>query len=167
MSRTTVRRPTLALAAVGLVAAACTAAPPPLVRDGAGHFSAGARADAQRRLEGVARDHGVWVYIISEPDGDPPRMLDEPIAEAEAAHVPATAILLNQHAVIGAGFSTDVDEAQWGLFDPPLVEELIEAARADDALDALVSYAEDWAAGPREPPEVVPNPPLQAPTTEP
>ena len=53
--------------------AGCSTPSLPLVRDGANLFGVRAEAEAEQRLRGLGERHGVWVYIISEVDGDPPR----------------------------------------------------------------------------------------------
>jgi hypothetical protein len=145
---------------LGLVGSGCAPSVPDLVRDGAGYFSGEARLEAESRLQSLADLHGIWTFIISEPGGDPPRMLDAPMGEADAAGVRAVAILLNEHGLVGAGYSRAFDDRFMGGFAPPSVE--LAAGDRDAALEALVRYLEEWAA---DPPVLEPGgPPLEQPS---
>ena len=153
---------------MGLLASACQlASPPQLVRDGAGIFSADARAAAESRLREIAGAHGVWTFVITEVNGDPPRMLDDPIGEADALGVRAVAILFDEDRIVGAGYSgASVDQGDAGL-DPPDVHAQIPAGGADAALERIVEYLESWAAQPapaHAPPVVEPEAPSAVPT---
>ena len=156
-----------AVIGVGLLASACQiASPPQLVRDGAGIFSADARAAAESRLRAIAGEHGVWTFVISEVNGDPPRMLDAPMQEADALGVRAVAILFDEDRIVGAGYSrASFDQGDSGL-DPPEVGADIPDGGADAALERVVEYLESWAAqpAPAQPPPVVEP---EAPSAEP
>jgi hypothetical protein len=94
-----------AILGIGLLTSCGHPVPPQLVRDGAGLFSADARSAAEARLRDLAIESGVWAFVISDPDGDPPRMLDAPMAEADARGVPAVAILFGPIGIVGGGHS--------------------------------------------------------------
>ena len=156
-----------AVIAVGLLASACqVASPPQLVRDGAGIFSADARAAAESRLRAIAGEHGMWTFVITEVNGDPPRMLDAPMQEADALGARAVAILFDADRIVGAGYSRAAfDQGDLGLA-PPDVHVQIPAGGADAALESVVEYLESWAANPPPPPPAG-VPPLEAPSGAP
>jgi hypothetical protein len=163
-----VARPSLnrcAAIALGLLSSACQlASPPQLVRDGAGIFSADARAAAESRLRAVAAEHGLWAFVITEVEGDPPRMLDAPMQEADSLGVRAVAILFDADRIVGAGFSRiSSDRGDSGL-DPPGVGTLIPFGDADTALERVVEYLESWAALPQPAQPAGEPPPLEAPS---
>jgi hypothetical protein len=146
------------VAAIGLalLASACQlASPPQLVRDGAGIFSAEARGAAESRMRAIAGAHGVWTFVITEVNGDPPRMLDVPIGEADALGVRAVAILFNEDRIVGAGYSRASDDEGDPSLDPPGVGTDIPDGGADAALERVVEYLESWAANP--PPRPAPE----------
>ena len=156
-------RPSLnrwAVFGVGLLASACQlASPPQLVRDGAGIFSADARAAAESRLRALAGAHGVWTFVITEVNGDPPRMLDGPMQEADSLGVRAVAILYDAERIVGAGYSrASVDQGDSGL-EPPGIGTDIPEGGADVALERVVEYLESWAANPPPRPAVEGAPP--------
>ena len=136
-----------------LLATACGApAPPQLVRDGIGLFSAEARAEAESRLRALAAQHGVWAFVITDADGDPPRMLDEPMGEADARGVRAVAALFGPDRLVGTGFSRALFDGDEPIsFDPPEVNALLEGGGADEALVRIVEYMESWVDAPPEP----------------
>lgn len=153
------------LVVLAALIASCQSAIPTLVRDEVGHFSLEARAMAQQQLEAVAREHGIWIFILTERDGDPPRMLDAPMADADAALQPAVAILVDQNDLIATGHSRAMS-ADAASLEPPSIDGLIAEGRGDQALRVLVHHAEAWAAGPRTRAPVV-NPPMEGPTGSP
>ena len=164
-------RPSLSRCAffgVGLLASACQlASPPQLVRDGAGIFSADARAAAEARLRAIAGTHGVWTFVITEVNGDPPRMLDAPIGEADSLGVRAVASLFDEERIVGAGYSrASVDQGDSGL-EPPDVGADIPDGGADVALERVVEYLESWAANPPPAPPAGVPPVFQAPSGAP
>ena len=164
-------RPSLtrwALIGFGLLIPACQlAGPPQLVRDGAGIFSADARAAAESRLRAIAGAHGVWTFVITEVNGDPPRMLDDPMGEADALGVRAVAILFDDDRIVGAGYSqASVDQGDTGL-DPPNVGADIPDGGADVVLERVVEYLESWAANPQPAPPAGVPPELEAPSGAP
>lgn len=152
-------RPSLIRGAVivGLLASACqVTGPPRLVLDGAGIFSADARARAESRLRAIAAEHGLWAFVITDVQGDPPRMLDPSMREADSRQVRAVAILFGSDSMVGAGFSrVSVDRGDAQTLSPPRVDDLIAEGDADAALEAVVDYLESWAGSPQpagEPP---------------
>lgn len=139
-------------------------APPPLVRDGAGMFSADAQAAAEARLRQAAADTGIWVFVVTDPDAEPPQMLRGPMESADDASVRALAILLNLHGVIAVGYSQESVELQDSMtFSPPDVSGLLDDGLGDEALAAMVDYAVTWSSAP---PTVgpVPDVELEGPT---
>ena len=157
-----------AVIGIGLLASACQiASPPQLVRDGAGIFSADARAAAESRLRAIAGEHGVWAFVITEVEGDPPRMLDAPMQEADSLGVRAVAILFDADRIVGAGYSrASFDQGDSGL-EPPGIDADIPDAGADVALERVVEYLESWAADPPRAPPAGEPPPLEAPSGRP
>lgn len=128
-----------------LLVAGCGVVAPQLVRDEANLFSGDARVAAEQRLRAIAVTHDLWAYIITEPDGDPPRMLDAPMAEADAQGIEAVAILLSADRVLGGGYSAATVERDDspGLTPPDVDGQLV--GDPDAALDRLVDYLEAWA----------------------
>ena len=141
----------VSLVAVAWLATGCRPAAPQLVRDGVGMFSAEARAAAEARLQELATEHGMWALVITELGGDPPRMLDEPMGEADARQARAVAILLSADQVVGTGFSRAIDTDDMGTLVPPDVQGMIAQGETDAALAALVTYLESWVVDPGEP----------------
>ena len=132
-----------------LLVVACAPASLPLVRDGADLFGAGAEAEAEQRLQALGEAHGIWVYIISEVDGDPPRMLEEPMTSANADGLRAIAILLNQSESIASGYSilaADASDTD-GFFSSSAADGMIEHGENDGALDVMVDHVEVWVRG--------------------
>ena len=157
-----------AVIGVGLLISACQlAGPPQLVRDGAGIFSADARAAAESRLRDLAGEHGMWTFVITEVDGDPPRMLDEPMGEADALGARAVEILFDENRIVGAGYSSaSFDQGDPGL-DPPGIGTDIPDGGADVALERVVEYLESWAANPPPAPPAGVPPEFVAPSGAP
>lgn len=155
-------------AALGLLllAAACQLpGPPQLVRDGAGIFSAEARAEAESRLRAVAAEHGVWAFVVTDPEGDPPRMLDEPMAEADARGVPAVAVLFGVDRLAGLGYSRVSFDSQ--TLGAPDVDDLLARGDTDEALDRAVDHLVNWAARPPPADGPAPPDPVEAPSANP
>ncbi|HEX2883171.1 MAG TPA: TPM domain-containing protein [Candidatus Limnocylindria bacterium] len=118
--------------------------PPQLVRDEAGLFSPQARMEAERRLQQLAREHGVWLFVLTDPNPDPPRMMDAPMAEAAAADAVVVAVMLGPDRV-AAGGSRDGD----AFFEPPSAADTFLAdGRRDDALGIIVKSFAAWAPNP-------------------
>lgn len=128
------------------IASGCALTGPSLhVRDGLGLFSADARAEAEERLCEIASDRGVVMYVVTDPQADPPRMLDAPMADAEARGLPAVAVLVGPNGIVGVGSSHE----QYSDFDPPSASSrLLEEGRADQALDLLVDHVAAWSPAP-------------------
>lgn len=117
---------------------------PQLVRDGAGLFSAQATVEAERRLQQLAREHGVWLFVLTDPNPDPPRMLDAPMAEAADADALVVAVMLGPDRIAGGG-SRDGEV----FFEPPsAADTLLADGRRDDALDTIVDHFAAWAPNP-------------------
>jgi hypothetical protein len=147
--------------ALALVVAGCERlAPPQLVRDGAGLFSEDARTDAEARLRAVATQHGIWAFVITDPVGDPPRMLDAPMGEADRQGVRAIAVLISDERVVGTGYSDVASDRGDQAVSPPNVDDLLAAGDNDAALMRLVDYLVMWSASPdsnAEPPPFAPE----------
>ena len=157
-----------ALMGVLILASACQlAGPPQLVRDGAGIFSAEARATAESRLRAVAAEHGVWAFVITDLEGDPPRMLDGPMGEADARGARAVAALFRPDSMAAGGFSrVSYDAGDSQTYSPPNVDSLLTGGKADEALEITVDYLESWAELP-PPGEPLPVDPVNAPSAAP
>lgn len=142
-------RPVRLILVLALLLVACARASLPLVRDGAGLFSDRAEAEAEQRLQALGEAHGIWVYIISEVDGDPPRMLDEPMTSANADGLRAIAILLDQSGSIASGYSTLAADAgdMGGFWSGSPADGLIERGENDAALEVMVDHVEVWVRG--------------------
>ena len=145
-----------------LMVSACQPAAPQLVRDGIDMFSDEARAAAEARLQQLAADRGIWVFVITDLEGDPPRMLDEPMGEADAQDARAVAILFGRNGIVGSGYSERAtQEGDQTALIPPDVNGLVAQGETDAALTAVVEYLERWAVAPppEEPPPVPPEQP--------
>ena len=124
-------------------------APPQLVRDGASLFGAGARQAAEARLQSLADEYGVWVFVVTEPGGDPPRMMDGLFDEADAYGIRAVALLYDQERSVGSGFSeAAVEHDDTSSLPQPDVERLLALGEGDAALAVIVETAERWLADP-------------------
>ena len=110
----------------------------------------------------------MWAFIVTDLEGDPPRMLDEPMSDADAQGVRAVAVLFGPDRIVGTGFSRmsfDVRDSQ-GL-DPPDVDDLLASGEADEALDRVVDYLESWAESPPVDGEAPPVDGVEAPSSVP
>ncbi len=138
------RAPVLAtLAAATVVLGSCAAlGPPQLVRDEIGLFSAEARATAEDRLRELAAEAGVWAFVITDAEGDAPRMLEEPMSEAGAAGMPGVAVLFGPDGFAGVGLNERADES-FSSLDVVAVDAAIQAGDADGALEAAVDAVVD------------------------
>ena len=127
------------------------------VRDGLGLFSTEARAQAEDRLRELASQRGVLLYVVTDSEADPPRMLDAPMADAEARGLAAVAVLIGPGGIVGIGTGANQDVS----FDAPSASyRFLEEGRGDEALDALVNHFAAWS---RDPDGVGPQPPAIAP----
>jgi hypothetical protein len=146
------------LIGVGLLLLSCGLTPPPqLVRDRAHLFSDDARAAAESRLDALAVKYGVWAFVITDLEGDSPRMLDEPMREADTAGVRAVAILFGRDHVVGGGFSRIAAQREDSqTLNPPDVGDYSAPGRADAALGTIVDYLETWVSVPTLPVDVPP-----------
>ncbi len=129
------------------------------VRDGLSLFSAEARAQAEERLRELAFQRGVLLYVVTDAEADPPRMLDAPMADAEARGLPAVAVLVGPGGIVGVGTGGSQEFA----FDAPSASyRSLEEGRADAALDTLVDHFAAWSRAPDvvqpEPPAIAPQP---------
>lgn len=114
----------------------------------------------KERLRELASRRGVLLYVISDAEADPPRMLDAPMADADARGMPAVAVLLGPNGIAGVGYSRGLDLS---YEEPPAAERLLGEGRADEALDVLIGHFAAWSRGfdfpePPQPPEIAPRP---------
>jgi hypothetical protein len=129
-----------------------------LVRDDAHLFSDDARAAAESRLDALAVKHGVWAFVITDLEGDSPRMLDEPMREADTAGVRAVAVLFGADHLVGGGFSrisANSEDSQ--TLNPPDVGNYGAPGSADAALGTIVDYLESWVKVPTLPADLPPG----------
>ncbi len=131
--------------AVLLLGSCAALGPPQLVRDELSLFSADARSAAEDRLRELAAEAGIWVFVVSDAEADPPRMLDAPMGEADDAGVPGVAILFGPAALAGAGLSERANQS-FSSLDVLAVDEAFQAGDADAALDLAVDLVIDWVA---------------------
>lgn len=135
-------------AALGVALVACLpSAAPQLVRDGAGIFSRAARAQAEDRLQEVARRTDIWVFVITAANPDPPRLLDDPMALADGRGIRAVAVILAPDRVSAGGSSRAADQRAAPAV-PDGTDALLAAGQADLALAQIVDAAVAWAADP-------------------
>ena len=168
MARRLIARPLVLFCLAAAVG--CSRLPPPqLVRDGAGLFSVGAREAADARLRSLADEYGVWVFVVTEPDGDPPRMTDGLFGDANAYGIRAVALLYDQQRSVGSGFSeAAVEHDDTSSLPEPDVERLLAVGAGDAALEIIVDTAERWLANPRPAGEpAAPLPGLEQPSAVP
>ena len=134
LSRTPPANGIAVLLPIAITTSACGLLGSPVhVRDEAVMFSADARAEAEDRLREVASQRGVLVFVVTDPDedADPPRMLDAPMADAEARGLPAVAVLVGPNGIVGIGHSAGMEST----FDAPSATyRLLEDGRPDEAL---------------------------------
>lgn len=158
------RNGALATALTLALVACLSPAVPQLVRDEAEIFSRAARAQAEERLQEVARRHDIWVFVITHPQPDPPRLLDQPMALADARGVRAVAVILAPDRVNASGVSRAMGDRMTLSFPEAAVSEQLGAGRADVALALIVDAAVAWADDPDA--EATP-PPVPVPVDEP
>jgi hypothetical protein len=115
---------------------------PGLMRDSAGLFTPPARQVAEDRLRSLSEEHGILFFIVTDQRGDPPRMLDAPMADAEEFGRPYVAFLLSGERMVGGGMS-DLD--RFASMPSPEVDELLAEGRADEALELLIDAYVEWA----------------------
>jgi hypothetical protein len=156
-----VRKGSVWLLPIVLVASACgLTGSSTHVRDGAELFSPIARASAEQRLRELASQHGMLLFVISDPAPDPPRMLDAPMADAKTRGMPAVAVLFGPNGIAGTGYS---DELYFSFVEPSAAEHLLQQGRADEALEVLVDHFAAWSRDPDSlkapsPPAIAPRP---------
>lgn len=143
---------------LGVLASACGESPalpadparPRLIRDAADIFSAGAEEDAERRLSQVRSDHGAWVFVLTDPNPDTPRVLDRPLADATRVGFPAVGFVLGPNGLVGTGHNE-----RGALLSDVLSQASVETAlrdgveggAADRALERFVDRIEAIFAG--------------------
>ncbi|HSI99171.1 MAG TPA: hypothetical protein VLA59_02170 [Patescibacteria group bacterium] len=131
------------LASVAVTLAACTPTSALVqVRDDAGLFSGEARTDAEIRLRELTEDYGIIVYILTHPDPDPPRVLDEPMADAESRSMPAVALVFGPGGLEAFGQSRHFDTVDIRV--PSVTDAMLADGRADMALDVIVDHVAAW-----------------------
>ena len=138
-----------AFALVLLAACSILRPTPQLVRDGADHFTPQAQADAEARLRALSDQHDVLLFVISERNGDPPRMLDAPMADAAADGRPAMAILIVDGRLAGTGYSEEIDDRFHSFAPPGAADRLFADGDPDGALDVIVRSYGAWARDPK------------------
>ena len=132
-----------------LLGACLPAGAPQLVRDGAGLFSAAARAEAEGRLQQLARRSDIWVLVFTGTNPDTPRLVREPMQLADARGAKAYALVISPAGLTGS--SGNVPTADGGFQQLPNLDDvdaLLAAGLADDALAKLVDAAEAFAENP-------------------
>ena len=143
------RKGCLVLGLTLLLGACLPAGAPQLVRDGAGIFSAAARAQAEARLQQLARRSDIWVLVFTGTNPDTPRLVREPMQLAEARGARAYALVISPAGLTGS--SGNVPTADGGFQQLPNlddVEVMLAAGLADDALAKIVDAAEAFAQNP-------------------
>ncbi len=134
----------LAAVASAILLSSCAAlGPPQLVRDELGLFSAAARSQAEDRLRDLAAEAGIWVFVVSDAEADPPRMLDAPMGEADDAGVPGVAVLFGPETLVGSGLSERANQS-FSSLDFVAVDQAFQAGDVDAALDLAVDVVVDW-----------------------
>ena len=139
------RAPAIAASFIATVILGSCAAlgPPQLVRDELGLFSPEARSEAEDRLRDLAAEAGIWVFVVSDAEADPPRMLDAPMGEADDAGVPGVAVLFGPETLVGSGRSERANES-FSSLDFLAADQTFQAGDADRALELAVDLVEDW-----------------------
>lgn len=128
---------------LGLFLASCLSTPAPqLVRDGAGMFDPAARAEAEQRLQAIARRTDIWVLVITGDNPDTPRLVQDPMRQAEARGAKVYALILTPHLVIGTSGNVPTANGGFEAFPYDGVEGLLARGRPDEALAKIVETAE-------------------------
>ena len=140
-----------------LLTAACLNEAPQLVRDGGDLYRRDTEAAAESRLQALARETGIWVFVVTATEPDPPRMLDEPMAIADARGARAVAVLIGPNGAVGYGASSASVAA--GDFDRLAALDIAAMPVGDSAptLDALLTQVEAWVRDGRTPEPVAPG----------
>lgn len=157
-ARMWIRRAATAVALMlPLLATACVNQAPQLVRDGGDLYRRDTEAAAESRLQALARETGIWVFVVTATEPDPPRMLDEPMAIADARGARAIAVLIGPGDVVSYGASAAATAA--GDFDRLAALHDNPAPGPDSAarLDALLTQVEAWVRDGRTPEPVAPD----------
>ena len=129
-------------------------------------FTEAATAAAEARLQAMAAKHGVWAFVVTNAEPDPPRMLDAPMGDADRAGARAVAVLFGPDRIAGGGYSLEWTRSTSDQFvmSPPDVDGLI-STDPDAALERIVDYLEGWLANPTR--NVAPGPALEGPSIAP
>lgn len=149
---TTHRAPVAAgLLALLLLASGCVNEAPQLVRDEGNLYTSDVEAAAEARLQALARRTGIWFFVLTATQPDPPRMLDEPMMIADAREAHAIALLLGPNGMVGYGASDAAVAA--GEYESMATLDTTPVAGRDAAetLDALLAQVEAWATRSRTP----------------
>ena len=127
--------------------AACTS-PSALVqvRDGAALFSADARTAAELRLRQLTEEHGIIAYVLTHPDPDPPRVMDDPMADADERSMPAVALVFSPEGLVASGQSPHFDSVDMRI--PSRTDAMLAEGRADEALAVIVDHVAAWMRSP-------------------
>lgn len=142
------RNGALATALTLALVACLSPAVPPLLRDEAGIFSRAARAQAEERLQEVARRTDIWIFVITHARPDPPRLLDGPMGLADARGVRAVAVILAPDRVNASGVSRAMGDRTTMPLPGEELDRLLAAGLTDDALAEIVDAAAAWADDP-------------------
>ena len=157
-ARMWIRRATTAVALVlPLLTAACVNEAPQLVRDGGDLYRRDTEAAAESRLQALARETGLWVFVVTDATPDPPRMLDEPMSLADARGARAIALLIGPSGLMSYGASRAATAA--GDSDRLVSLNTVTESDLDPeaTLDALLTRVVAWATDGGTPEPVAPG----------
>lgn len=140
-------RTSLSFVAVAIWLAACTS-PSDLVqvRDDARLFGAEARTEAEIRLRALTEEHGIIAYVLTHPDPDPPRVMDDPMADAEERSLPAVALIFSPERFVALGQSRHFEILEFSV--PSAADGMLAGGRADAALELIVDHLAAWMRNP-------------------
>ena len=100
----------------------------------------------------MSDQHDVLLFVVSERDGDPPKMLDAPMADAAADGRPAIAVLIVDGRLAGTGYNDEIDDRFYSFTPPGAAERRLADGDPDGALDVIVQGFAAWVADPKPPP---------------
>ena len=155
-------RPLVMVLAVFLVSCLPTPATQ-LVRDGAGMFDPAALAQAEERLQAIARRTDVWVLVITGDNPDTPRLVQEPMRQAEARGAEVYALILTPQMLVGTSGNVYTADGGFTPFPYDGVEGLLARGHPDEALAKIVETAEAFA---DDPDAFATPPPVHVPVDE-